>query len=264
MIGYARAKSVFPNSNIVDTIDNTDIRQMYLGDCYFLASCSAVAEYPNRFANSFVSNKLPAEGIVQLKPFVLGVQKTLTLDDYLPFIKSSTGVVSKNLAFAQPSPSGELWGPFLEKTFAKVNGNYEKIESGWMSEVMAFLTGAPSKNYYSFANSMSQTAVWDLIVDADAKKLIITAGTYSATSDTVVNGVGLAMSHAYTVIGAYTLKNSDGSVKDYLFQMRNPWGEDAQYNGTYRDTDPIWTTSNYAAQVNFVSNAHDGIFFITL
>lgn len=71
----------------------------------------------------------------------------------------------------------------------------------------------------------------------------------SCGGDTVVNNVGLAKCHAYSLIGTHVLKNADGSVKDYLMKIRNPWGSDGAYNGSYRDSDPIWkdTVNNYSA-----------------
>jgi hypothetical protein len=203
-----------------------------------------------------------------VKPYVLGVRKTISLDDYLPFRKTSSGAISSSLSFVQPSPAGELWGPFLEKAFAKLSGNYEVIEGGWMAEAMFFLTDAPSTGYSNSA-STNLSDLWARLSDADAKKLIMTAGTAGGGGDTYVNAVGLALSHAYTIIGVATLKNQDGSEKAKLLKMRNPWGVDGQYNGTYGDKDPIWNTAftsgaNYSAQVGFSKNLSDGIFYITL
>jgi hypothetical protein len=94
-----------------------------------------------------------------------------------------------------------------------------------MSEALAFLTSAPSKSYS--ITPTDTTNIWNTISSADASKYIITAGTPGATGgDTSVNAVGLALQHAYTVVGAYTLKNQDGTVKAQVFKMRNPWGVD--------------------------------------
>jgi hypothetical protein len=63
-IALERAKVKFPKNPILNVIDNTDIRQGGLGDCYFLASASAVAEFPSRLASFFARKTIPAEGIV--------------------------------------------------------------------------------------------------------------------------------------------------------------------------------------------------------
>jgi hypothetical protein len=73
----------------------------------------------------------------------------MTIDDYLPFynVASTSGYYTLPY-FAQLSPQKELWAPYLEKLWAKVNGNYEVTEGGWPTEAMRFLTGAPSISYY--------------------------------------------------------------------------------------------------------------------
>jgi hypothetical protein len=40
-----------------------------------------------------------------------------------------------------------MWGPLLEKAWAKVNGNYETISGGFGMEPFTFLTNVPSRYY---------------------------------------------------------------------------------------------------------------------
>lgn len=46
--------------------------------------------------------------------------------------------------------------------------------------------------------------------------------------------------------------------------MRNPWGKDGEYNGTWSDKDVIWndTTQTFKKQLPFARNEKDGIFYI--
>jgi len=85
------------------------------------------------------------------------------IDDYLPFYGTSK---STYLLFSKGSSDGALWAPFLEKAWAKVSGNYEFTESGWPSEAMRFLTGAPSYTYW--VSDYSSTEIWDLLTAADS------------------------------------------------------------------------------------------------
>jgi hypothetical protein len=39
---------------------------------------------------------------------------------------------------------GALWGPLLEKLWAKINGNYELTQAGWQHEALRVLSGAPA------------------------------------------------------------------------------------------------------------------------
>lgn len=45
---------------------------------------------------------------------------------------------------ALPAVDGGLWGPLLEKTFAKSMGTYQQINAGFSPEALDYLTGAPT------------------------------------------------------------------------------------------------------------------------
>ena len=49
--------------------------------------------------------------------------------------------------FADVALDGGQWLPILEKAYAKISVNYEKMGLGWMDEAMRILTGAPSTQY---------------------------------------------------------------------------------------------------------------------
>ena len=138
------------------------------------------------------------------------------------------------MIFANPSPDKELWGPFLEKAWAKVSGNYEVTESGWTAEAMRFLTNAPSTDYDTTLYDVAGLIA--LVQPADKAGFIMTASTATSTAgDTAVNAVGLAMNHAYTLIGLTTVVNKTTNAPIYLFKMRNPWGVDGDYKGIWSD-----------------------------
>ncbi len=85
-VDWGRARERIPNASIFGTeITPNDVDQGALGDCYFLASCSAAAEFNSRFSRAFVTTTYPEEGIIVMRARVLGVEKTIAIDDYLPF-----------------------------------------------------------------------------------------------------------------------------------------------------------------------------------
>jgi hypothetical protein len=236
------------NYTIINSVEVTDIKQGGLGDCYLMSSAAAVGEFEKRLSEAFVTKTYNTEGIIAINTHVLGLKKTIYLDDYLPFWSST----SSYLAFAQPSTNKELWGPFIEKAWAKVSGNYEITEGGWASEAVRFITNSPSYWYAvsSFDAATRNISAYNIISENDALNNIMSASTScSSGGDSVVNGVGLAQCHAYTLLSTHVLKNADGSVKDYLLKIRNPWASDGAYNGSYRDADTIWkdTVNNYSA-----------------
>jgi hypothetical protein len=85
-VNWARARDRIPNASIFGTeINPNDVDQGALGDCYFLASCSATAEFNSRFSRAFVTTTYPQEGIIVMRARILGVERTIAIDDYLPF-----------------------------------------------------------------------------------------------------------------------------------------------------------------------------------
>jgi hypothetical protein len=52
----------------------------------------------------------------------------------------------------------------------------------------------------------------------------------------------LGESHAYSVLGTYPLKDSNGNVVYRLLRIRNPWATDS-YSGPWKDGDSRWTAA---------------------
>ncbi len=113
--------------------------------------------------------------------------KTVVIDDFLPFEKNSVG--KEQLFFAKTGIDGAMWGPLLEKLWAKINGNYELLAAGWQHESLRALSGAPALDYV--VESMTAEEIWTTISDADKKGYIIGGGTPNTSSDQTLNSVGL-------------------------------------------------------------------------
>ena len=88
----------------------------------------------------------------------------------------------------------------------------------------------------SIGNDPNQA--WSIIKNALSLNFLIGADTSSSPPFGMVGG------HAYTVIGAYELKDSSGVVRNRLFRVRNPWGQDI-YNGPWNDGDTSRWTALY-------------------
>lgn len=118
-----------------------------------------MAEDQTDIRNVFVNTQYPSEGLLAARLYVKGKPSIITIDDYLPFM-------SGNLAFDKRPGSGNMWGPLLEKTFAKLNGNYEAINWGWQAESWRVLNGAPSKFYIMTTINNDPNQAWNIITDA--------------------------------------------------------------------------------------------------
>merc|ERR1712110_375420 len=123
-------------------IQSVDSLQGELGNCWFMHGASAVAGKPGRLERIFLNDELSNNGIYGLQFFVLGVPTTVTIDDVMPL--SPNG----NLIFARAGDDGALWGPILEKGFAKLQGNYENIVGGDPITSIEILSGAPATRYH--------------------------------------------------------------------------------------------------------------------
>lgn len=81
---------------------------------------------------------------------------------------------------------------------------------------------------------------WNLIVNAVNNGFLIGADTSSSPPFGMVGG------HAYSVVSTHEIKDSTGVVRNRLFRIKNPWGQDV-YNGPWNDGDTArWTTFNKA------------------
>lgn len=152
-----------------------------------------MAENSNRIKDIFINQQYPNEGLVAVKLFIKGKPEVITIDDYLPLYNSYP-------LFARRSGDGDFWMAFLEKAFAKVNGNYDSISSGWQSESFRILNGAPTKFY--MMNTVTADSAWSIITTALNKGYLV--GVDTGSTDT---GYGLATGHAHTIVGAYQLKD---------------------------------------------------------
>ena len=120
---------------------STDIYQGQIGNCWFMHGASCIARKPGRLEQVFYNEGLSSNGIYALRLYILGVPHTVTVDDHMPLSSSGQAI------FAGVSQDGALWGPVLEKAFAKVHGTYEAIISGDPRHSIEVLTGAPANRY---------------------------------------------------------------------------------------------------------------------
>ena len=88
----------------------------------------------------------------------------------------------------------------------------------------------------------------------------MTCGTAGSGDDTQQNHVGLAKSHAYTVLGVVEVTDSRGR-KTRLVKMRNPWGKET-YKGPWCDSCHEW--SEETEQQAGLMKSDDGVFFMPI
>lgn len=114
-----------------------------LGDCWFLAASSALAEFPDRVKGMFTNTGYSNVGVFQLKFHVQGEEVRVTVDDRLPSSGRGGGSRMPRTILSRKSPTGSWWLPILEKAYAKMNVNYANLNGGWMVEAWREMTGQP-------------------------------------------------------------------------------------------------------------------------
>ncbi len=82
-------------------IGPSDIKQGYLGDCYFLAGLAAIAERPDRIFNLFLLRDLNQQRYFSVKMLYKGKWMTVDMDEYIPCIGNTP-------AFSRANQD-ELW-----------------------------------------------------------------------------------------------------------------------------------------------------------
>jgi calpain-15 len=248
------------NIHVYENISPGDIQQGRLGDCYFLAAISALAEHPSRIERLFLTKTNNNNGLFAVALCINGVWQEVILDDYAPCTSS------KKLAF-NSSKENELWVVLLEKAWAKVHKGYFNIEAGLTREALRDLTGASVTTYFTKKNPDS---LWKKLKNAEQSNFVMTAGSknLSGGSDEYLVDIGLSGSHAYSLLAVYTINKKTGSQTDIsddntqhrLVKLRNPWGK-GEWKGKWSDEDPRWT-NKLKKKLGFSENPNDGIFFM--
>jgi hypothetical protein len=251
----------------VGEIEPGDIDQGNLGDCYLMCGLACLSEFPGLVKEVFCPKQNFELGIYRARVCKNGWWQICVVDDLLPINPATRKpIYAKN----REEPH-ELWVSIMEKVYAKLYGSYAAIRSGDPALALGDLTGWP---YQRFAQiplwSEDKDAFFQFLKRCDESDYIMTVCTpgsdTSATSgaksdDPEKNAladkykaVGLCTGHAFSLI---RVKEVEGHR---LCMIRNPWGNDQEWNGDWSDNSPLWTPAIQEA-VGF-SKADDGTFWM--
>jgi len=121
----------------------------------------------------------------------------------------------------------------FEKAYAKLNGNYDRIEWGFGTESLRQLSGMP---VFFFdhekikANEGDEFALFHRLSKENHPMVI----TCCAVERNLEAPDGLVNAHAYTLLDVMEVKGTR------LAKIRNPWSKEG-YKGEWSDDDPRWT-----------------------
>ena len=148
-IQWEKISNKIPGARVfVDRPDPRDIKQGYLGDCYFLAGLAALSERPDRIFSLFLTQEVNDVKYYSCKILYKGKWMTIDMDEYIPYMHGTP-------AFSK-SVDKELWVMLLEKAWAKLYTSYKRTEAGYPEEPLHDLTGAPIKHIYTKRGSSKE------------------------------------------------------------------------------------------------------------
>ena len=190
----------------------TDVKQGYLGDCYFIAALGTIAKSnPTAIENMFVNN---GDGTWTVRFYsATAAADYVTVNNRLP-VNGSGNLVYSDCGQSAPGGGNVLWLALAEKAYAQWNetglegrdgsNTYTGIEGGWMSVVDGQVLGRAGSDY-----GVTASGKRIMIASLGANKAV-TAGTNGNP------GNGLYGGHAYLVVGY--------SAGSDTFTLYNPWG----------------------------------------
>jgi hypothetical protein len=192
----------------------SDIRQGYIGDCYYLASLASLAQSDPGLIEQSVAPL--GDGTFAVRFYRSGQPVYVRVDGDLP-VGTWGGPV-----YAQLGQGGELWAALAEKAFAYFrNGSntYASINGGWMSEGYRVLTG---KSVSQRSPAALGADLYNWVATELSAGHALSMGSFYYASGPIVG------SHAY-MIQSVSVQNGQQYITVY-----NPWGED----GVAYDSNP--------------------------
>ncbi len=201
-------------------VDQEDINQGSLGDCYWMAGMAAVAQAQPQLIEKLIKDN--GDGTYSVTLYEWGQEKTVVVDNKFP-TRSSGGLAYADKG-ATVDNKAELWPALLEKAWAVMKSGgqgtgYADIEGGLPGKAMTTMTGDRSDAYdprrleeddillmVEIALEEKQPGSCATLVEKDIddalKKLFDEYGYYAC--------------HCYTFYGV--------DLDARTLKLRNPWG----------------------------------------
>jgi hypothetical protein len=157
-----------------------------------LAALGALAEFPELVTSIFLSGQTISDaGIYNVRFFIRGKPWVVTVDDYL---LTNTNASPDTLVFTRPDPTtGAMWSTILEKAWAKIAGNYELSNGGYLENGLRSFTGVPVFTYWGdeILNTTASATLWATMKAADDVGYLLSAAVYFLDQSAQTNECGI-------------------------------------------------------------------------
>jgi hypothetical protein len=137
----------------------------------------------------------PIRGRYGFRFYQHGEWKTIIIDDRLPCDEN------KNLIFAKSRDRNELWVSLIEKAYAKLNGSYGALISGFTRNALVDMTGGVGSaiNTKQFKSSQVDELWGQLCQYTQERNVLLACSIIQKEGDAIVVN-GLLTGHAYAIL----------------------------------------------------------------
>ncbi|XP_011494176.1 PREDICTED: calpain-A isoform X2 [Ceratosolen solmsi marchali] len=236
-IEWRRPMEIADNPQLfVEGYSRFDVQQGELGDCWLLAAVANLTLHPHLFFQivpedqSFNDNYA---GIFHFRFWQYGKWVDVVIDDRLP-------TYDGRLLYLRSAEDNEFWSALLEKAYAKLHGSYEALKGGSTCEAMEDFTGGVTEMY-----EMDETPpnLFSILLKAYERNSLMGCSIEPDPNILEANTPqGLIRGHAYSItkVKYVDIQTPGQSGKIPLLRLRNPWGNEAEWNGAWSDGSPEW------------------------
>ncbi|KAJ8920010.1 hypothetical protein NQ315_006541 [Exocentrus adspersus] len=220
----------------VEGFSRFDVQQGELGDCWLLAAAANLTLYRRLFFQIVPDDQGFDDkyaGIFHFRFWQYGRWVDVVIDDRLPTYRGE-------LIFLHSTEENEFWSALLEKAYAKIHGSYEALKGGSTCEAMEDFTGGVTEMYELDA---SPPNLFQIMLKAYERSSLM--GCSIEPDPNVLEAQtpeGLIKGHAYSItrVQFVDIQTPNTSGKIPLLRLRNPWGNESEWNGAWSDGAPEW------------------------
>ncbi|XP_066403864.1 calpain-13-like [Molothrus aeneus] len=238
---------------ITDGVSRFDIMQGEIGDCWMLAALGSLT-----LRKQFLENVLPKDqgfqddyaGIFHFRFWQYGEWVDVVIDDRLPFLNG-------RYLSVHPRTSNEFWPSLLEKAYAKLQGSYQNLNGGYLSDALVDLTGGVQ---VQFSLKEPPSDLEEILRAADTSGCLMGCSTSGQSRRNIELRNGIVQGHAYTVTGAVKIPYKNGWK--HIIRIWNPWGH-GEWKGPWSDNSPQWDRVEPKYREAFLRNKDDGEFWMS-
>ena len=250
-IEWKHIKEIYSGAKLFgDKIQKEDVTLGSIPDSYFISVLISLTEFPQLIFQLFKTVTLPDSNdmAIEIALKIDGDWKIVLLDDMIPVKKGTKEPIGAK------TNNEVVWGLFLEKAWAKINGGYANICIGNPKDVFETLT--PFACLPIEIATENPKTFWKNIRDSDAFDCIMTCSTDGKEN---LKSKGLLNNHTYCLRSAYEKPIFEDKVK--LLKLNNPFGK-GEWNGEWSDNSDKWNDETKEL-FQFGEKKDDGEFYIS-